>query len=159
MMKGNAEVIDALKDILTGELTAINQYFLHSKICKDWGYEDLAHKMYEESIEEMKHASDLIERILFLEALPNLQKLNPLKIGETVPEQINSDLGMEMDAISRLKTAIDTCIKHRDYTSRDLLEKILIAEESHVDWLESQIHLMKEVGVENYLAKKITKHS
>ncbi|MGE0172096.1 MAG: bacterioferritin [Oligoflexales bacterium] len=158
-MKGNTEVIDALKDILTGELTAINQYFLHSKMCKDWGYDELAHKNYHESIEEMKHAEELIERILFLEGLPNLQKLGALKIGENVPEQLKSDLAMEMDAISRLRVAIDTCIKHKDYTSRELLEKILIAEESHVDWLESQLFLMKEVGVENYLAKKIKKES
>lgn len=154
-MKGDAEVIKALNGVLTGELTAINQYFLHARMCKDWGYEKLAAKVYKESIDEMKHAQELIDRVLFLEGIPNVQKLGPINIGETVVEQLESDLALENQAIPRIKNAIELCNEKSDYGSRDLLEKILISEESHVDWLESQLHIVKEVGKENYLSEQI----
>jgi bacterioferritin len=157
-MKGSKLVTQALKDILTGELTAINQYFLHSKMCKDWGYDALAHKMFHESIEEMKHAETLTERILFLEDMPNLQKLGALKIGENVKEQLLSDLKLEEEAIDNLKKAIEVCVKERDYTSRDLLERILISDEENVDWIESQLNIIKDIGIEIYLAENIKKH-
>ncbi|MCB0394910.1 MAG: bacterioferritin, partial [Bdellovibrionales bacterium] len=136
-MKGDAEVIKALNGVLTGELAAINQYFLHSRMCKDWGYERLASKVYKESIDEMKHAQALIDRVLFLEGVPNVQKLGPINIGQNVLEQLESDLELENQAIPRLKKAIELCVEKADHVSRELLEKILISEEEHVDWLES----------------------
>jgi bacterioferritin len=154
-MKGHKEVIEMLNAILTGELTAINQYFLHARICKDWGYERIAKKVYNESIDEMKHAQWLIDRILFLKGLPNLQRLDDLNIGETVPEQLKADLGLEETAVPRLKKAIDLCVKHQDHGTRELLEKILVSEEDHVNWLEAQLHMIKEVGAENYLSQQI----
>lgn len=154
-MKGHKEIIEKLNEILTGELTAINQYFLHARICKDWGYAKIAKKVYEESIDEMKHAQWLIDRILFLEGLPNLQRLGELSIGETVHEQLKNDLKVEEVAIPRLKEAIELCVAHKDYGTRELLEKILVSEEEHVDWLESQLFVISEVGIENYLAQQI----
>lgn len=156
-MKGDPKVIEALNEVLTGELTAINQYFLHARMCKNWGYERIAHYVYKESIEEMKHAQDLTDRILFLEGLPNLQKLSKLNIGETVPEQLNSDLKMEYEAIERLKRGIKVCFDAVDHTSRELLEHILEEEEEHVDWLEAQLDQIKDVGKENWLAQQIRK--
>lgn len=154
-MKGNKEVISKLNEILTGELTAINQYFLHARICKDWGYARIAKKVYEESIDEMKHAQWLIDRILFLEGLPNLQRLGDISVGETVKEQLEADLKVEDVAIPKLKEAIELCVTHRDHGTRELLEKILVSEEEHVDWLESQLHIINEIGIENYLAQQI----
>ena len=154
-MKGHEEVISALKEILTNELTAVNQYFLHSRMCKDWGYEKLAEKFYKESIDEMKHARDLIDRILFLEGAPNVQKLHPLKIGTTVKKQLENDLSLEDKAISDLKKTIEICIKHSDFASRELIENILVSEEEHTDWIESQLHLIQEVGIENYLSQQM----
>lgn len=154
-MKGNKEVISKLNEILTGELTAINQYFLHARICKDWGYTRIAKKVYEESIDEMKHAQWLIDRILFLEGLPNLQRLGDISVGETVKEQLEADLKVEDVAIPKLKEAIELCVAHHDHGTRELLEKILVSEEEHVDWLESQLHIINEIGIENYLAQQI----
>lgn len=155
-MKGHEEVINALKEILTNELTAVNQYFLHSRMCKDWGYEKLADTFYKESIDEMKHARTIIDRILFLEGAPNLQKLHPLKIGTTVKKQLENDLSLEDKAISDLKKSIEICIKKSDFASKEILESILTSEEEHTDWIESQLHLIKEVGEENYLSQQMS---
>ena len=154
-MKGHESVISTLKEILTNELTAVNQYFLHSRMCKDWGYEKLAEKSYKESIDEMKHARDIIDRILFLEGAPNVQKLHPLKIGTTVKKQLENDLSLESKAISDLKKAIQICIEQADFASKELLENILVNEEEHTDWLESQLHIIKEIGEENYLSQQL----
>jgi bacterioferritin len=154
-MKGNPKVIDLLKEILTGELSAINQYFLHSRMCKNWGYKALAEHIYKESIDEMKHADKLIERVLFLEGLPNLQKLDKLMIGQSVPEILRNDLALELTAIPRLNKCIQICRDEGDNGSEDLLVKILVSEEEHVDWLEAQIELMKQVGEAQYLAQQI----
>ena len=150
-MKGDAQVIKHLNIILKNELTAINQYFLHSRMLNDWGVSELGKKEYEESIDEMKHADWLIERILFLEGLPNLQDLGKLRIGETVREIIECDLALEHKAIPDLRDAIAHCESVRDYVSRDLLRRILDSEEGHVDWLETQLGLMDKIGVENFI--------
>jgi bacterioferritin len=154
-MKGDAKVIAALNEILTGELTAINQYFLHAKMCKNWGYKKIGHKIYKESIDEMKHADVLTERILFLEGLPNLQKLDKLNIGENVKEQLESDLALEYRAIPRLRKAIELCWDASDHGTRDLLEKILVSEEEHADWLETQLSAIKDIGLQNYLSQQL----
>ena len=154
-MKGDPKVIEALNLILTGELTAINQYFLHARMCKNWGYERIANIVHKESIDEMKHAQSLTDRVLFLDGIPNLQKLGKLNIGETIPEQFASDLRLEHEALTNLKGAIKVCYEAADHTSRELLEHILEEEENHIDWLETQLGLIKEVGKENYLAEQI----
>ena len=154
-MKGDKSIIDLLNTILTGELTAINQYFLHARMCKDWGYERLAAKVREESIDEMKHAQELIDRILFLEGLPNIQRLGPITIGETVPEQFKNDLQLENQAIPRLRDGIQECYDLKDHGTRELLEHILVSEEEHVDWLESQLHMINELGLKNYLTEQM----
>ena len=150
-MKGDKKVISHLNVILKNELTAINQYFLHSRMYKDWGMDKLAEKEYEESIDEMKHADQLIERILFLEGLPNLQTLGKLRIGENVHEMLKCDLALEMVAIPDLKAAIAHAEAVKDYGSRDLFDSILNSEEEHVDWLESQLGLIDKMNVENYI--------
>ena len=150
-MKGDATVIEHLNKILKNELTAINQYFLHSRMYKDWGMTKLADHEHEESIDEMKHADEIIERILFLEGLPNLQDLGKLRIGENVQEMLQCDLDLELDAIPDLRAAIAYCENHKDYVSRDLFDAILQSEEGHVDWLETQLGLIEKMGVENYV--------
>ena len=150
-MKGDAKVIEYLNKALKNELTAINQYFLHSRMLKDWGVSVFAEKEYKESIEEMEHADWLIDRILFLEGLPNLQDLGKLRIGETVEEILDCDLKLEHDAIPLLRDAMEYAEQQRDYVSRDLFGKILHNEEEHVDWIETQFDLIKRMGVENYI--------
>ncbi len=154
-MKGDAKVIQYLNKALGNELIAINQYFLHARMYKDWGYKELAEKEYEESIDEMKHADKLVERILFLEGLPNLQDLGRLKIGENTQEMLQCDLDLEMEAIPLLREAIAYCESVQDYISRDVLQDILDSEEEHVDWLETQLNLIAQIGIQNYLQKKI----
>ena len=156
-MKGNAKVIEALNDILTGELTGINQYFIHAKMCENWGYERLAEVNKKESIGEMKHADELIERILFLEGVPNLQRLGKVKVGERVAEQLKLDRDLELDAVAKLNKAIELCTEVGDNGTRELLEDVLESEEEHVDWLETQLELIKQVGEENYLAQQMRK--
>lgn len=154
-MKGQAKLIEALNEILTGELTAINQYFIHAKMCDNWGYDRLAHKVREESISEMKHADDLIERILFLEGVPNMQRLDKVRVGETVSEQLKLDLKLEETAVPRFNKAIALAVELADNTTRELLATMLKSEEEHVDWLESQLALIGQVGEQNYLAQQI----
>jgi bacterioferritin len=156
-MQGNKAVIAALNEILTGELTAINQYFLHARMCSNWGYERIAKTIYHESIDEMKHAQNLIDRVLFLEGLPNLQKLDPLNIGQTVVQALKADLGLEQTAIPRVRKGIELAYQSADHGTRELLEKILVDEEKHVDWLEAQLSLVEQVGEANYLAQQIHK--
>ena len=154
-MKGDQIAIDHLNTILGNELVAINQYFLHSRMLKDWGLNKLGDCEYHESIDEMKHADELIQRILFLEGLPNLQKLGPLKIGESVLEILQNDLALENKAIPDLREAIIHCESSKDFVSRDLLQRILDSEEEHVDWLETNIHLYKTLGEQNYLQSQV----
>jgi bacterioferritin len=154
-MQGDEQVIQALNEILTAELTAINQYFAHAKMCANWGYQKLAKKKHEESIEEMKDADRIIDRILFLEGLPNMQRLNPIRLGEDPIEQHEADLDLEKAAVKRLNAAIALCRERADNGTREMLEAILKGEEKAVDWLESQLHIVKEIGRERYLAQHI----
>lgn len=154
-MKGDAKVIEHLNKILANELIAINQYFLHARMYKNWGLKELADHEYHESIDEMKHADKLVERILFLDGLPNLQNLGKLLIGENVREMLECDLKLELKAIPDLREAIAYCESVRDYGSRELLEDILDSEEEHVDWLETQLSLIGKITLENYLQSKM----
>ena len=154
-MRGSARVIELLNEVLTAELTAVNQYFIHAKMCENWGFKRLADKIREESIDEMKDADELIERILYLEGVPNLQRLGPVMVGETVPEQFDLDLAVEVAAVERYNRGIALAVEHGDNGTRELFERRLLGEESHADWLESQIELIRQVGVENYLATQI----
>ena len=154
-MKGDAKLIEHLNKVLYNELVAINQYFLHSRMYKDWGFNALADHEYKESIDEMKHADSLTERILFLEGLPNLQDLGRLLIGENTQEMLKCDLKLELQAIPDLKNAIVYAESIKDFVSRDLLQSILDSEEEHVDWLETQLGLIDKVGLENYLQSQM----
>jgi bacterioferritin len=154
-MKGDPRIIDLLNECLTGELTAVNQYFLHARMCKNWGYDHLAKKIYAESIDEMKHSDKLIERILFLEGLPNLQRLSKLAVGTTVVEILKNDLALEISNPPRLNKGIQLCRDVGDNASEDLLTRILVDSEHHVDWLESQLELVKQVGEQHYMAQQI----
>jgi len=154
-MKGDAKVIEYLNKVLVNELTAINQYFLHARMFRNWGLKKLDEYEYHESVDEMKHADKLINRILFLEGLPNLQQLNKLMIGEDVPEALKCDLQLEYQALPVLREAIAHCESINDYVSRELFEDILESEEEHVDWLETQLGLIDRTGLQNYLQSQM----
>ncbi|WP_100915137.1 bacterioferritin [Pseudoalteromonas spongiae] len=154
-MKGNKDVLVTLNQVLTHELTSINQFFLHARMFKNWGLEELNEKAYKKSIKDMKQADDLIERILFLEGLPNLQHLERLRIGENATEMLECDLAMQMDQVPLLNQAIALCEDKQDYVSRELLEDILEYEEDYIDWLETQLSLIGNIGIENYLQSQI----
>jgi bacterioferritin len=149
------QLIDVLNDILSAELTAINQYFIHAKMCGHWGYRRIHAIIRKESIDEMRHAETLTERILFLDGVPNLQRLYKLNVGETVPEQYASDLALEYAAVERLNAAIQRCVAIGDNATREMLEKILVSEEEHIDWLETQQETIRQVGLANYLSQQI----
>ena len=154
-MRGDPAIVEALNAILTAELTAINQYFVHARMCENWGYARLAAKKREESIDEMKDADAVIARILYLEGVPNMQRLNPVRVGEDAVEQHRLDLELESEAVKRLNEAIRLCDEKQDAGTRELLEGILKGEEEAIDWLEAQLHLVDEVGREGYLAQQI----
>jgi len=154
-VQGDPEIIEFLNEALTAELTAINQYFIHAKMCENWGFVRLAKKNYDESIDEMKDAEKVIERILYLDGIPNLQRLNPVLVGETVPEQHRLDLDLERAAIERYNRGIALARAKGDNGTAELLEDLLVGEEHHADWLESQLFVIERVGVENYLAQHI----
>ena len=156
-MKGNQQVIDALNGALTIELTAINQYFCQSKMCKNWGYSKLAKKHYEESLGEMKHAEMLIERILFLEGVPEIARYDVIRVGTDVKEQFENDLKLEMSGVKHYNATIELCARLKDNGTRELIEPILTESEEHVDWLETQLHLIEAVGVQNYLTEQMGK--
>ena len=154
-MQGQPQIIELLNEVLTAELTAVNQYFGHSRIQKNWGYKRLADHSYEESIDEMKHADTLIERILYLEGMPNLQRLGSVRLGENPVEQFQLDLEMEREAVERLNNGIALCVSLGDNGTRELLADMLTSEEDHVDWLETQLHLVDKLGAELYLAEQM----
>jgi bacterioferritin len=156
-MKGNEEIIDLLNQLLTNELTAINQYFIHAKMCENWGYQRLAQKVRAESIDEMKHADLVISRILFLDGVPNVQRYHKIRVGETVKEQLECDLQVEYAAIAFLNKGIEAARKAGDNATEDLMTKILVGEEDHTDWLETQLELIRQVGEQNYLAQQMNK--
>jgi len=154
-MKGDPKVLKVLNDVLRKELTGINQYFVHAKMCENWGYEVLAKHSREESIDEMKHADTVIARILFLEGTPNMSELGPILVGKDVRQQLENDLKLEHSAIKVLKPGIALCEELSDPTTRETLEKILEEEEHHVDWIEAQLHQIEEMGYENYLTLQV----
>ena len=154
-MKGDAEVIQVLNDVLCAELTGINQYFIHSEMCANWRYRRLAKHAREEAIEEMKHAEEVIERILYLDGAPNMQRYMKINVGQTVPEQHQFDLALERDAVGRLNPGVELCRSKGDNGTRSLLEKILRDEEEHVDWLEAQLQQIQDVGLQNYLSQQM----
>ncbi len=154
-MKGDPAILEALNEVLTAELTAINQYYVHFKMCENWGYQKVAAKKKEEALGEMKDADEVIERILFLQGVPNMQRLSPVKVGENIPEQHRLDLDFELAAVARLNRVIALCRDKGDNGTRELLENILKGEEESVDWLESQLCIIREIGKERYLAEQI----
>ncbi len=154
-MQSTPEIIELLNDVLTAELTAINQYFIHAKMCENWGFERLAKHNYDESIDEMKDAEKVIERILYLEGVPNLQRLGSVLVGETVPEQHRLDLQLEQAAVERYNRGVALAREKGDNGTAELLEDLLTGEEHHADWIESQLFVIEQVGLENYLAQQI----
>jgi bacterioferritin len=154
-MRGDPEIIDALNQILTSELTAINQYFVHFRMLENWGYPRIAKKKREESIEEMKHADRVIDRILYLDGIPNMQRLGPVRVGEEPVEMHRLDLELEVEAVARLNAAITLCIAKNDAGTRDLVESILREEEDAIEWLEAQLNVVKDIGRERYLAEQL----
>jgi len=154
-MQGDAEIIEVLNEVLTAELTAVNQYFLHGKLCANWGYNRLAEHSRHESIDEMKHAERVTDRIIYLEGFPNYQRYFPLRIGETVPEQFEADRALEVEAIDRLNRGIELAVAKSDNGTRELFADILVGEEEHVDWLETQLETIRQIGLENYLAQQL----
>jgi bacterioferritin len=154
-MQGRPEIIELLNDVLTAELTAINQYFGHAKIQANWGYNRLAERSREESIDEMKHADEIIERILYLEGMPNLQRLGPVRLGEDPAEQLRLDLDLEKAAIERFNRGIERAVSAGDNGTRDLLERMLTSEEDHADWIETQLGLIERLGEQLYLAEQM----
>jgi bacterioferritin len=156
-MKGSEQVIAVLNQVLRKELTGINQYFIHAKMCQNWGYERLYTALWDESIGEMKHADQIIERILFLEGVPNISAYDKILIGSDVKQQLENDLSLEGAALTVLHPGIKVCVETTDDSSRELLEHIVVDEEKHVDWIESQLHQINEVGYQNYLAQQIHK--
>jgi bacterioferritin len=155
-MKGDRDVINALNEVLAAELVAINQYFLHGKMCENWGYLTLATQSRTESIDEMRHAEAIVQRILFLEGLPNLQRLDKLSIGQTVPEQLQADLDLELKAVARLNSSIALCRDKGDHVSEELLRGILRGEEQHIDYLETQLGLIQKLGESLYLSRQLS---
>ncbi len=154
-MKGNDEVIGLLNEVLSAELTGINQYFIHAMMCKNWHYKRLAEHSRKESIEEMNHAQEIIERILYLDGKPNMQKYMKVNVGRTVPEQFDFDLDLELSAVERLNHGVELARAKGDHGTRSLLEKLLVTEEAHVDWLEAQIQQIQDMGLNNYLAQQV----
>ena len=154
-MKGDPQILDALSDVLAAELTAINQYFVHSKLCGNWGYEKLAKKKRAESLEEMLDAEAIMNRILYFDGIPNMMRMNPVKVGEDPIEQHHLDLAVEVSAVERLNKAIALCVAKGDNGTRELLEGVLKGEEEAIDWLETQLNLVKDLGKERYLAEQI----
>ena len=154
-MKGDPLVLEALNRALTVELTAINQYFCQAKMCMNWGYRKLGKKHYEESMGEMKHAEILIDRILFLEGVPEIARYDVIRVGDDVKEQFENDLKLELGGVTHYNAAIDLCVKQKDYGTREVLAPILTESEEHVDWLETQLGLIDSVGVQNYLTEQI----
>lgn len=154
-MQGDPEILELLNEVLTAELTAVNQYFIHAKLCDNWGFARLASHTRAESIDEMRHAEQVIERVLYFDGVPNMQRLFPVKVGETVKEQFELDLGLEKVAIERLNRGIAACVAKADNATRALFEGILVSEEEHADWLETQLEAMRLVGEENYLAQQL----
>ena len=154
-MRGDSQILEVLNEILTAELTAINQYFIHAKMCANWGYQRLAKKKREESIDEMKDADAVIERILYLDGVPNMQRMNPVRVGEDAIEQHRLDLALEVDAVARYNRAIALARDKGDNGTRALLERILQSEEHSVDWLESQLYVIDQIGKERYLAEQL----
>lgn len=154
-MKGNEQVVSVLNQVLRKELTGINQYFIHAKMCENWGYRKLKKVLWDESIGEMKHADRIIERILFLEGIPNVTAYDKISVGSGIKQQLENDLGLELAALTVLHPGIKTCLEASDDASRELLEDIVVDEEKHVDWIETQLHQIDEVGYQNYLAQQI----
>ena len=155
MKAANPQIIGVLNEVLTAELTAINQYFIHAKMCKNWGFGKLHSYLRKESIDEMRHAEQVIDRLLFLEGVPNLQRLDKLHVGETVEEQLESDLALEYAAVERLNRGIAVAIAANDNGTRDLLNNILVSEEEHIDWIEAQHEAIRQVGIQNWLAQQL----
>jgi len=154
-VRADDDIIEILNEVLTAELTAINQYFIHAKMCDNWGYERLGSKIREESIDEMRHAEKIVDRILYFDGMPNMQRLFPLKVGETVAEQFRNDLDVEIAAIERLNRGVALAVERTDNGSRELLAGILVDEEQHADWLETQLAAIAQLGEANYLAQQL----